>query len=716
LKVNDLCCLGENEIVSHKDLKQNPQNAGKLKKMSGAWPKFRVFVVKDGMASGLLVERQLSHDMPAEKKYFWLSSGEKLSPTTEILDTCQGFHEVIAGECNRSFMNLLIGFTTYVKQIGNLKVPPSILNKYLVGEKCQRIIDHFFERGDVILKEFFVNAATFKDVVLAKVTGEEKLVGKAEEFRVISPHDVIGKCHYLKPIAHVLKVGWSAPKWFRREGPLAVDLDAGLVYRRSERLTELRKIVLSNPICLLVGHSAAGKTVLVRQLGYELLKEGHLVYWFDGDLEKGFDRDRLVAEINEQRGIIILENVHTEPCKYQRIYYSVNQKPDRHIVFTARSSLKDLERRDDWRLSEVKQVRLDAGEDMGRIVDYFSERTPEVRWPAEVKEAIVNVSGGSLWLLAYTLEGYVEVRGKGKPTDWMKDGVREDLDLLARVDQAFPGVLVMLSPLSRANVLTDESYLMSMGIEPRVLLQLVTRGEIVKRVVDEEYTLYGLAHSTLAEVYWKYGKRYRRLLHLPEYEEFIYDYSISDVPNGLEAVLSTRPEIREKILAQLDCGHLIGLVLSREWSEDTVCQWITKHYGSCQTKGDISEIILRRVASFHRGDTVGGCVLALLRQDPVLAERIWDTINTGWKGDSESLSGRGLYLRYITRCESGRSRASCESLSFEDLKRRLSESKPVQKTTTCAFCVRISSGDACEKCEMVDLGGASVVEVGDSAK
>ncbi|MFC1792435.1 hypothetical protein ACFL3Q_02480, partial [Planctomycetota bacterium] len=349
--------------------------------MSGVLPKFRVFAIKDGMTSGLLIERQMSRDAPVEKKYFWLSSAEGLAPTTEILNACKGVHELVEGQCNSRFMDLLVRFTTFVDQRGKLQVAMNALGKYLRGEKYQRIIDHFFERGDVTLREFFINARLFKDAVITKVASQEQLFGKAEEFRILSPHDIVGTGHYLKSIAHVLKVGSSESRWFRREGPLAVDFDCGMVFYRHKTLNEIKKMLTSNHFSLLVGEPASGKTVLVRQAGYDLFKqEKKVVYYFDGALERGFDKYQLIREINGLRGIFIIENIHLETPKYQRVLYSINPNENRHVLFTARPSFEHTEHKKDRKFSELEHVKVDSFEVVDQIIGYFASHHPKLDW------------------------------------------------------------------------------------------------------------------------------------------------------------------------------------------------------------------------------------------------------------------------------------------------------------------------------------------------
>lgn len=70
-------------------------------------------------------------------------------------------------------------------------------------------------------------------------------------------------------------------EWFRKKGPIAADFVDKRVHRRTV-IDNLRKQILANPVFMLQGEAATGKTVIVRSLLYELYNEGwRNLYYFD---------------------------------------------------------------------------------------------------------------------------------------------------------------------------------------------------------------------------------------------------------------------------------------------------------------------------------------------------------------------------------------------------------------------------------------------------
>ena len=132
--------------------------------MSGEWPKFKVFAVKDGDSYGLLIKRQLSTDVPEEQKYFWFRDAEWLAPTSEIMHACDKCHELSGSVYEKRLVKELIDYACAVDQTGNAGVLKSISGKYPNIKGYQGLVDHFFERRRVEspLRDFFIDAHTFK--------------------------------------------------------------------------------------------------------------------------------------------------------------------------------------------------------------------------------------------------------------------------------------------------------------------------------------------------------------------------------------------------------------------------------------------------------------------------------------------------------------------------------------------------------------------------
>ncbi|MEN6384776.1 MAG: hypothetical protein ABFD79_06225 [Phycisphaerales bacterium] len=524
--------------------------------------KFWVYVISDGKSDGLLIKKQDSPDAAQECEYFHFAGG--LSPTFEILSECKGCYEQLSGKTEeRRFVN---GLIDYIQSTGGTKKNQTISEKVTDGQPFPKVINHFFERVKSPLLDFFVSADIFRRAVLRKVRNKNEYIGMAEEFGVLSPHNLtVNDLKYIRPIEKVLKVQEEKKaQWFRKSGPLAIDFDNNFIYPRGIILNDLKHKILSNFGLILEGDIATGKTVLVRYLGYTLRKDMP-VYYFDCSEKRDFDYEILVAQINNlQNGVFILENIHLETQKFQLFFSRLQPDKTKHILFTTRPSLPETHIRRFEAIDVLGRVGLNPFDDVDPIINHFAQYHSNVSWSEKIYEAIKNVSRNNFWLLSYALMGYVKFQGKGKPSEWLKSEVEADLKDLANIDAKVPNVVVALSALYQNEVLTSAKYLLAtLNFDETVLRKLVIAGEITKQMIDGD-TFYGLPHSALAMAYWEHGTEYRNLLKYSDYEDIVYNYSISNVSNGLLASLKTDKETCIKLFHRLIARGKIFKVIENE--------------------------------------------------------------------------------------------------------------------------------------------------------
>lgn len=573
--------------------------------MSENLPKFWIYAVVDGESRGLYARKQKSEHSEPEKVYFHITNG--LKPTAEILKACDGNAKCLYTENDREvrIFNEIVSYAMNVALHGR-KGEFELTQPYLETRGYQEVVDRYYEDPRMSpFKDFFESAATLKKHVLKNVRGKHHLAeGTAEQFGVLSPHAMMADdFEYLEPIKDVLKIGIvTPPRRLRKAGPIAVDFDQDFdqrVFRRSKPLEDLRSLVLEESVSMLIGKAATGKTVLARQLGYELhTKENWAVYFFDCDGNMDFQWRSLAGDINSVRGIFILENIHLATREFQLVYNKLDEHPCRHVLLTTRPSFRESQDKKGVDLCEIEAIELKPFDDVDKIVDHFALRHPEVAWSSTIRESIKKISEKSFWLLSYALEGYVGSQGKGESGTWLEESVRGDLEDLERLNPTYPEVLVALSPLYRNEVQTEETFLReALRFEPRMLNDLVDRGEITRRRNYEEgYCFYGLPHSALAHVYWKYGGVYRRRRKLPGYEEYLYEYATAEVPNGLRAALKTRVDIRERVLDRIrKTGKMINVISAvaqigpiKDWVERIIWwEMAIEGYGPGWGKTDI---------------------------------------------------------------------------------------------------------------------------------
>lgn len=546
--------------------------------------RFHVIVVTDGDRFGLLVDRKKADEAKPVYGYFWLKEPEGLGPTPIVREKCGDnchalerakYHHNKPKKYARFYIQErifreILAYAKAAAESSNMKAERPLTQEYNDDDRGYPQILHRFFSADppYELAEFLVASDIFTDCLLRKPDGKDYFVGMAEQFEVRSPNSLFPEENFdlLFTVEKVLRIERPPPaRWFRDRGPMFSDFEQKKFYRREE-VDVLKEKVFTNRFYLLEGKPATAKTVIVRTLMYELYKKGiRKVYYFDIAPKRHFNEVELIRDIRSTNGIFIIENIHLESRKIQWICERFANDPDRRFLLTWRKPDKEFQDPASKNLHEIDTLILEPFMNAKQLIDaYCSDpETPNV--VGQKRQDILNISKKDFWLLACALQGCGDAQGQGEPLSWIANKINSRLVSLEtchdpHADQ-YPGIIVALSPLYKNEVLTDEKFLKKLGFTRAALNGLVERGEITWQKDTNDNVFYSLHHSSLADAYWKYGKEYIEDESLHDYEEFLYQYVISDVPNGLEAAVRTNDKTERRIQKRLIAeGKLIWLI------------------------------------------------------------------------------------------------------------------------------------------------------------
>jgi len=533
-------------------------------------PIFYAHEIKKRQQSGLLLQRRFDAYGSPDLAYFYSEEPDGLQPTEEILEICPAAycHALqLSNSYEKSIVTELMAYAEATERTGKIYASKPFAQSHS-NQDFLSTVDRFFDQISSPLRDFLGNSQRFTHGLLRQIPGKPELIGRAQRIGVLTPEHIrkATDFQYLQEVTSVLRIGKAGtPRWFRRGGPMEVDFEHNKVFRRKQTLQKLHDLVVSTTASMLEGCAASGKTVLVCNLAYDLYKEGQTnVFFFTGE---DYVPTILAREINHVKGLVVVEDVHLNPNEFRELCLLLDLNPDRRVLFTARHLQRLGELSIGADAEKIPSLRLAPFTQAEEIIRIFAEDhcDPSLTWSAEVFERIKAISGENLWLLAWTLEGYVNSRGKGHPKSWLGSGVKAHLQRLEALDTAFPELLIVLSRLYQNEVLTAESYLVdNIGFDSSVLDMMVGRGEITCKQMSSGYFFYGLHHSALAEVYWEHGQEYRKRRRIPEYENFVYDYLSSDTPNGLELLARLGEDIRDQLMARLDAEDRLVRVIESE--------------------------------------------------------------------------------------------------------------------------------------------------------
>ena len=328
---------------------------------------------------------------------------------------------------------------------------------------------------------------------------------------------------YLQDLAQILEIPTkggrftSKPQFFRKSGgPIAVDFEAdpARVYRRPlvDDIKEQLRNKQGAPGVLLTGLAASGKSVVGRQVGYELTKEGWQVYLYQVSLGEPLPVEMLrndLGALNCNECAVVIEDIHLKPTETNSLL-RLRQPSWPPLLLTSRpiDFARVFYKQENYldRLIKMPLESLDVTEQIIRLFFRNLGIKQHEAWMEDLKEA----SRESLWLLAYALEsldidGMRAGRWKGVDSKSIQAQVRKDLDNLQfRHDEnpLYPQMLIALSVLYRYEIPTAQGFLNeALPGAGQVIAHLANLGEVVRKGKG----LFGLPHSALAELYFEFA-------------------------------------------------------------------------------------------------------------------------------------------------------------------------------------------------------------------
>jgi hypothetical protein len=383
-------------------------------------------------------------------------------------------------------------------------------------------------------------------------------------------------------------------------------------------------------------------------------------------------------------------------------------------LFTARPSfVEGLEREFD-QLSHAPSKELHPFGYADRLIGFYIEKHG-IKLPAEDRRNLKKVSEKSFWLLAYALEGYKPGTDRSQ---WVRDGVRDDLAFLDTEDAHYPEALLALSPLYRSEVLTAETYLTGrLHLDPNILKNLVLRREVTRNDI-EGHVFYGLPHSALADAYWNHGRTPYlerlalregvKLRHGGEYEDYLGEYMTWPTGNRLEALRGAPEELRRPLAGRLVAAGQLPEALREEISIDAIAHCIQWFPTSSVADQPVLSVLADRASHAEELSPIFDLIAAVFKANPEVAAQLCanldlPTLALGISLEEELLAAHDLVVAvFEANPEVGAE--LCAKLDLPTLAHRISEHDEQDDAAfLIAAVLRANPEVAAQLCTKVDL-------------
>ena len=190
--------------------------------------------------------------------------------------------------------------------------------------------------------------------------------------------------HLLLPAESVLKIGESdslPAKMFRKTGPIAVDFDAGMVHRR-EQVAEVQAMLKQDAAAVLVqGVAASGKSVVARQVAYELVQDDWTVYMHmlnrSERLQQRVKLQEEIAALASEQSLVVIEDVHlASPVEINQMLLVLGQQRWPKLLLTSRKIEVEAGESDNVpnRLQELSRIKLQPFDAAKSIIELFFQK------------------------------------------------------------------------------------------------------------------------------------------------------------------------------------------------------------------------------------------------------------------------------------------------------------------------------------------------------
>jgi len=298
------------------------------------------------------------------------------------------------------------------------------------------------------------------------------------------------------------------------------DIRGGQLFQDEEELRGAEDLLRRHRKVLVLGHRAAGKSVFVAQLAVRASDAGALPVLWDFEnmgpelpvqVSDYLADVATVANVLDQRPLLVLENVHLNPRTFQMVLTLMSDFGGMSLLASARGDVSLREQ-----LSEVQTRELEAatfplekgapprGE---RVLHWHLTRKRGLS-EREVQRVYASVSWrdyvGDLVLLDGVLEAY-DWTSYSLPAWAVHARLRKQMDAVRTKNPGVEDLLFVLAALGRSGLPVDyKAAARMLGTAEEPLWQGVLRlSDDGMLVLEEGHSLVRFWHQSIAQLFWE---------------------------------------------------------------------------------------------------------------------------------------------------------------------------------------------------------------------
>ena len=369
------------------------------------------------------------------------------------------------------------------------------------------------------------------------------------------------------------------PSFFREEGFLWIDFKEGITTERKETKDIIKRLKTENSV-IIVGDQASGKSNILRNLGYQLVNDGFIVFFINAD---SLDLKCALSDIRNwdmSNVVIIIDDVHRNVIMVSDFLNRVHSNSVKVVLSSRPANFSILRERNGQRLLSIldKKVEVKVTEEIIQDMvlkyasvkdEHFKVKISEVNF--EVIKEIIQKCGTDLWLITYLLLAWnpkeTSIKDVAK-TDIFQKVYESRISHLEINDRNSLRAMETICILYQFEIPCSEAYLIEMDLN-KTAIELVLKGFLIKRG-----TYYYLHHPSVAKIYLDTFVHYHLVDNVTDLSIIILSsyleknkedraqvfYKLSTFPKSIEK----RDEILKVILQQSRIEDIIDEVEQEE--------------------------------------------------------------------------------------------------------------------------------------------------------
>lgn len=311
---------------------------------------------------------------------------------------------------------------------------------------------------------------------------------------------------FLPSIERVLKKSVDCEPQVLRSHPLWVDFEQRYVLERKE-VDQIIASLQEDKIHLVVGKPAAGKSVVLKNVGFKLANQSNTVHFIDvkscpEELLGDYFFKRVWTTIADEKVVIIVDDAHRQLSMCRGLVLEHQQRASKSGLIIGIRDVKGLEGtdRDPSPFKDLRRTVVCAADVADQVIDLFLEKKHAVMGASAetALKADVKVYEDDLWNVAFALTSCDMKSGAVSEYDIHK-AIYNHITAIDAGDIFLPVAAFYRFELPvEKRLLTKELQLNQSSID-----ELVALGELTQFRDKRRGELLSISHSSVASKYFE---------------------------------------------------------------------------------------------------------------------------------------------------------------------------------------------------------------------